>query len=266
MVFHGQSLVMQLQMRNFKGTYMKKIVLIVSSIFFTFSFFVNAEEIDDSQSQLLEIFGDEAQKEADDSFDALEILQESNDEYVQKNEEIIQDTKKKNKERNRKNASLSSFIGAGYNIPFNLNYDTAVKTSDFPSGISAHYITSYMYISGKANLNWDFQKYTDNTAVISGATFSLGLTPIHNEYCFIGLYGTFGTDKINDYSYTAYGASATVIFNIAHNFGLLINCDATHRSLEKYNGTEDPAPYPPHFLNSWRICPSIGITYRFMNG
>ena len=86
-------------------------------------------------SLLLSCFLTSNAASADDSFDALEILQESNDEYVQKNEEIIQDTKKKNKERNRKNASLSSFIGAGYNIPFNLNYDTAVKTSDFPSGI-----------------------------------------------------------------------------------------------------------------------------------
>ena len=161
-----------------------------------------------------------------------------------------------------------TFISLGVNAPFNISYepDTTLNDTSFPLGMSAHLVSSYMYISGKGNVNCDFIKYSEKTSAVIGGTVSLGITPVHNSYWFIGLYGTFGFEKIENYSYPSYGGSVNMLFNFSNRFGIFMNVDATHRGKATYEGDEEIAPYDPLFLNSWRICPSIGFSYTFMRG
>ena len=153
----------------------------------------------------------------------------------------------------------------GPSAPFNLTSDSdkTLNKLPFPLGISLHGVACYTYVSLKGNIGWDFVKYAEETSVLFGATISAGLSPIHNDYWFIALYGTVGFEKIENYSYVSYGASGTVMVNVSDHLGIFINCDATYRATGDYKGDEEIAPYDPLFLKSWRVCPSIGISYIF---
>ncbi len=166
---------------------------------------------------------------------------------------------------NSENKTALTFVALGLNVPFNISSDSDVTLNDntFPYGISAHLQSSYMYISFKGNINFDFVKYSEKTSTLVGANLSLGASPIHNDYLFVGLYGTLGFDEINKYSYIAYGGSAYIGFNFSEKLGLFFNLDVTRRSSEQYNGDEEEPPYDPLFIDSWRICPSIGLSYTF---
>ena len=171
-------------------------------------------------------------------------------------------------EARKENKDHITFASAGMNVPFNFstNSDSTLNKLSFPLGISAHLVSSYKYVTAKGNLNWDFIKYAEETAVIFGGTISLGITPIHNDFCFIGVYYTMGFDKIENYSYVAYGGSVNMLLNFSKRFGIFINCDATYRGNEDYKGDEEIAPYDARFLKSWRVCPSIGVAFTFFRG
>ena len=164
-----------------------------------------------------------------------------------------------------KNKSALTFASAGMNIPFNFSKDanTTLNKLSFPAGIAVHLVGAYKYVTAKGNLNWDFIKFAEETAVIFSGTISLGITPIHNDFCFIGVYYTMGFDKIENYSYTMYGGTVSMLFNFSNRFGMFINCDATYRGTENYKGDEGNVPYEPRFAKSWRICPSIGFAFTF---
>lgn len=215
----------------------------------------------------------------------LDALQDFNKEIEEENEKILQEQEEEKRQKKRikqeekrqkaqeraeklQPKNYITFVALGANAPFNIssNPDTTLNDTSFPMGMSAHLVSSYMYVSFKGTVNCDFIKYSKKTSAIIGTNLSLGLTPIHNDYWFIGLYGSFGFEKIEKYSYPSYGGSVNMLFNFSDRFGLFINCDATHRGTAEYNGDEEIAPYEPLFLNSWRICPSIGFSYTFMKG
>ena len=169
----------------------------------------------------------------------------------------------------RENKPYVVYAGLGANAPFNLttDSDTTLNDTSFPLGISLHLVASAGWVSTKGNLNWDFIKYSEKTSAIFNGTFSFGITPIHNDYCFIGVYYTIGYDEIENYSYPyAQGGSINMLFNFSKRFGMFLNCDATYRGNENYKGDEEIAPYAPRFLDSWRICPSIGFAFTFLRG
>ena len=245
---------------------MKKVLLFFLCIIL-FLNFVYTQNNDDSQNQFA--FEDEK------VLDLLDALQESNEILSQKNDSIIQENEKNELKKKwiingkKQNKDFLTVAALAVNVPFNLNSEPSIvlnKTS-FPLGISANYVTSYMYIAFKGTINYDFIKYSEKNSTIFGVTFSFGITPIHNDYCFIGLYGTFCSEEIEKYDYTpSFGGSATALFSISNHLGIILNIDATYRGAAKYNGDEVIAPYEPIFLNSWRICPSIGVSYTINRG
>lgn len=228
---------------------MKKIVLTFLFILGSIAF-VNAQEDD---SNWLDSFLDED-----------EMILEQNEKIVQEEKDSERD-KLISKNRKKENRVISGYICTGVNIPFNFDMTIEEKSgSTFPFGISLHGIGNQGYIAFKGNVNCDFIKYSKDSSVLFSCTLSLGLTPMHNEFCYIGLFGTFGIDEIDNYTYPSYGGSGTVIFNFAKRWGILINCDATCRQKGEYKGEKKIDPPAPHFVGSWRVCPSIGFTYNFI--
>ena len=240
---------------------MKKLLLVFACVFLAFSF-ASAQENEDLQDSFLDSLGND---------DFLGELQEANDIIEDENENIAQEKEAERqkqeriKAKKRQNKAVTAFA-LGANAPFNLTTDSdkTLNKLSFPVGVSAHLVGCWTYVSAKGNISWDFVKYAEKTSVLFGGTVSLGFSPIHNDYWFIGLYGTIGFDTIENYSYTSFGASGTVFFNFSKRFGLFVNCDATYRTKGNYKGDEEIAPYEPLFLNTWRVCPSIGISYSFM--
>lgn len=168
-------------------------------------------------------------------------------------------------EQRKSNRNLLCFAALGANVPinFSINSGSTISNNSFPFGISIHALASFTYLSFKGNIAWDFINFSNKTYVVFGGSISLGVAPIRNDFLFLGLYATAWFDKIENYTYTCYGGSGTVIFNLPKKWGVLINCDATYRVKENYGGSKT-IPSPARFLNSCRVCPSIGISYNFL--
>lgn len=230
---------------------MKKIFMIFVIAFCSLSI-IAAQK---SQSSFLDEFQDED-----------EMILQQNEKDAQEKEEN-EKKQEKIKEKKKLNLGLLLYGAAAVNIPYNFTVDSKVDLPNktFPIGASLHFVSVVNYLTLKGNINWDFITFSDKTSMIFGGSISLGLTPIHNELLFLGIYGTAWFDKIEDYMYTSYGPSATVIFNLPRNFGVFVNCDVIYRTKEKYQG-DMANPDKPRFLNSWRICPSIGVSYNIIKG
>ncbi len=264
---------------------MKKILsMLLICVLGTFCF-IYAEESDDSQpetdmeNQLLQAFGGE---ESDSTLDALQdsndLITEEDESSAQEKERIEREKeqeakakaqkKKEIRKKKSENKTMLGSIAVGANAPFTLNTSSNHKdkyNTPIPAGISAYIIGNFNIVAFKTNCNWDFIKAVEDDSVRFSWIASLGLTPIHNDYCFIGFYGTLGLiDKIEKYEYTSYGGSVNMLVNLSDNFGLLMNLDATYRGKAEYKGDEEIAPYVAHYLNTWRVCPSIGFFYTFI--
>lgn len=249
---------------------MKKLLTILF-VFAFFSFcFVNAQENDDwsDDDPLSQLFDQDSMQEQN-SFDALDILQEDSEQYVQNNEEIAKQEKKKEKEKKMKNKEFFSYISLGVDAPFPIYVNSLINKFDIPIplGISLQYASCYNGImTYKLNYNFDFIQYSKSSKDnFSGfLSCSLGFSPVHNDYCLVGIYGTLGIDSIEKYSYTSFGGSGLLIFNVFKKLGIVFNIDATCRAVEDYSGKEELAPQPPRYKNTWRIAPSIGFSYQIL--
>lgn len=228
---------------------MKKFVIVFFMIFAACCF-LNAQEDDFGW---LDSFQNEDEMIADENGKALQEKQE-----IEKEKEKVKKQKKQNK-----NASI--YFGVAANVPFNTGgaSDSNSSGSSFPLGVSLHGMGNSHFLTLKGNVSWDFVKLTAETPVIFSFTLSGGISPVYNDFCFIGLYGTFGGDTIGDFTYTSYGGSATVLFNFTERLGIFINCDALYRQKASYKGSEETEPVSS-FSGTWRICPSIGISYNFL--
>lgn len=262
---------------------MKKLISILLA-FAVFSFcFVFAEEDYDDFQDMQDLFIQSLNNiEANSAFlDALdesnEIIEEENSrieeekKQAERKKELEKEMEKEAKERLRsmksKNNTMVSAVSFGGNVPFALSANSPTnELGSVPFGILLQYTGSSYFWSTKFNLNWDFIKYADNNSPHFIWTASLGISPVHNDYCFIGFYGTIGSDKIENYSYTSYGGSIDMMFYFTERFGLSLNLDATCRGKAEYKGDEEIPPYLPLYTDSWRISPSIGFVFTFING
>lgn len=233
-------------------------IIIFILIFGSFCF-LTAQEKED-----LELLQSLTEEENDSEFlDALqkedEIIAAQNEIISQENEWIEQEKEKIKKKKRQNKKGEGGYLGTGLNFPLNI----CTNNFQIPLGVSLFWQGNREYIAFKFNCNFDFIKYSEE-AVNFSSFLSLGLSPIHNEFCFVGLYGTWGNDVIDNYSYFSYGVSGLLLFNFSKKWSAFINCDATYRNKGEYLDKEKNAPYPPSFDNSWRVCPSIGICYNYL--
>ena len=222
--------------------------------------------MEESQNQLLNILNEDSGE-----LEGLDILQENSEIFVMENEE----TAKKNEEarpinqikKKMKNKPLW-YVSLGADIPFTFksiqeNMFDKDNMEGFPFGIILQTITVVKLWSFKGNVSFDFAKYAGyDYGFILSPMLSLGISPIHNDYLFLGLYGTVGGEVIGDYLFWSGGLSGSVVFNFTQKLGLFVNVDATYRFGETYSGDGNAPTNRVELKNTWRIVPSIGITFR----
>ena len=194
----------------------------------------NSESIEDSvqdmQNQLLQALNNNS---------ALDILEENAKIMTEKNEEIEkenkdaeikekEEAKKKKKEARKKrneNNYSTGYLGVGCNF----------STSE-SLGFHASYVGSRNFFTIKMNGDFNSSKCF---------FFSGGLTPIHSDNAFLGLFATAGTDSERDG--TLFGVSGTFIWNFARVIGFYFNLDCIKYS---YN---------------WKLFPTLGLSICFLN-
>lgn len=206
------------------------------------------ESIEDAQNDLLNILNED-----DGTLDSLDILQEGNDEFLQKNQEI-EDVKNKIAQNKKQNESITCFT-LGFNLPFTYFTQEKAFYKVFPWGVSLGMLSSYEKWSFKVNLSYDcLNKYLND--LISGS-ISLGRSPIHNYYLLIGYYFTLGLESGKNDTITNIGATGTIAFKFIGNSRLYVNIDALYRtSKESVNGLSS-------ILNTFRINPSVGFVFGY---
>lgn len=245
------------------GKQVKKIIFIICILILSSFCFANTEDesineevnlqdiehsMEDMQNQLLQILEDE-------DMDSLDILQEDNDEYLKKNEEI-EKVKIKIARNKRQNDYVSCWT-LGLNFPFSYFPEKQIiDNSSFPFGVSIGWLSSMNQWSCKVNLNWDYlNKYINK---VTSLTFSLGRTPIHNHYFLIGYYFTFGSEIAKDDGILNIGASGTMAFKLMGNLRLYFNIDALYR-----DPGDEKKVYFNSLVDTWRISPSMGFVFGY---
>ena len=158
--------------------------------------------------------------------------------------------------------SLFSTLGMNYPV-------TSIKDNSSPMlaqsvGFSVSILGNYSFLTAKGGFCIDNIEYPENSSSKEKKTttvmsLSLGVSPIHGQKYFLGLYGTLTFDEIGNYSYTGVGASATFVYNFSFLFGLFMDFDATYRF--KAKGPELTNSLPT-YLGSWRFNPSIGVVFK----
>lgn len=242
---------------------MRKLIVVLFLFCFYTSCFASTEErselketdtvIEDSQKKLLEILD----KNENDNI-ALEILQESSEQYIQRNEVIKQEKKKQKK--------VNKYV---FYIPVSINMSFTFKEGSFysifdksvPVGISFGLLNAFQGWSFKGTYDFTFYKSLEKPA--GAFLLSFGRAPIHTDSLFFGYYLTFCTiENIGLYSYCSIGASGTFIANFTKKMGLYFNFDATYRFGEKYD-KKDLVDSKLSFINkTWRFSPTIGISLK----
>ena len=91
---------------------------------------------------------------------------------------------------------------------------------------------------------------------------SLGIAPLHNDYLYLGIYGTYCFETINCYTYNSFGGSLTFGFKCSDSVFFLMNLDATYRLTEKQPDVDDDYVYMNSLLGSWRVSPSASIAFK----
>ncbi len=245
------------------------------------------QNIEDIQNQILQSLNDSNSQETEntETSDILEILesnaeiiaeeqekekleQEQEEKRIAEQKEKEQQQKKAAREQKRQNNYMTGYLGGGVNFtsPIAIDYPSNVVEINSPVGLSFSAVTSMSYIALKLNVECDFIKYYPTQKDESVFTaLSVGFTPVHNNYIFLGFFGTFGLDTIGSYSYTSFGASATFMVHLGNFFVVYTNIDATRRSKGKIkDDAKESIGFPSLYSNTWRISPSVGIAIRLM--
>ena len=239
---------------------------------------------EEMQMQLLQALGDKEFVENDDNAfenDILNILEENNeimaDELeeekeksdLQKEEEKIAEEKYKQKKKaiqkqKEQNKNMTGYFGLGVNYPIFLGFDSS--NDDFeivsPVGFVGSVLTSKSYIALKLDFEFDLVKYleTDKDNSVF-TTFSVGCTPVHNDFLFLGIFGTVGFDSIGDCSYTSVGGSGTCIWHCSNFLGVFLDLNVTKRVVGKVKDSKiEDDSIIPRYTGTWRISPSVGLT------
>ncbi len=203
------------------------------------------KSMEDAQNQLLQILDD------DERIDSIDIIQEGNEDTLNKIEEINEGNEKKARNLIR-NDSISCYT-LGFNFPLTYFPQEDNFEKVIPYGVSVGLISASNMFSVKANLNWDHINASIPSVV--SLTGSLGFAPVHNDYLLMGCYFTIGFENANNNSVMNIGGSGTIAFKFFGNLRLFLNLDALYR-------TKKEETYFP-LINTFRVSPSIGLVFGY---
>lgn len=207
-----------------------------------------------------EIIADELDEEKEKSDLEKEKERIAEEKYKQKIKAI-----KKNKLQNN---DMTGYFNVGINCPIFSGFRSSNNDYDIvsPVGFSGSAVTSKSYIALKINFECDIVKYFESDESSSMfTTLSVGCTPVHNDYFFLGIFGTVGFDTIGDYSYTSVGGSGTCIWHCSNFLGVFLNLDITNRVASNAKDSENEDNFAIQgYKGTWRISPSIGLTFIFL--
>ena len=230
---------------------MKKIFIMLVFIGLIFSVY--------AQENFLQVLSNEQE-----NYRTLEILQENNEKYIQKNEEIIRLTEEialKEKKAQKQNTFIGGF-NVGVNFPFACNeissLNTPVNTS-VPYGVTLGAFTALEKASLKFNANIDWTNIDLFPEELSFFSISLGRAPIHNYHSFFGYYLTFGFESLSNVTLFNIGGSGFMYYNVTGKMRLYLSLDVTTRRYPD-DSKELPVSLEP-LVDTWRINPSIGLVF-----
>jgi len=265
---------------------MKKKLVSIICLFFTLCI-TNAEEVYDSDilsilQENSKIVAEETLDSSDDSNESIQteneditnvlnILQENNEKIAQENEErekIAKESEKINRSKKLQDlvSSNSVYFTMGLNYPFCLSNSSPIFSKSI--GLSVSGIGNYSFLTIKGgfdaiNIPYPEINLSKDDGTTNFGSISIGISPIHSQKWFLGLYGTMGFDEIGLYQYNSIGGSVTFIRNFVSSFfpgiGFYINIDATYKF--KASGPELPNSSPA-YLGTWNILPSIGFSLK----
>ena len=198
----------------------------------------------------------------------LDVIQENNEIISEENKEIAKENEESkiiNKLKKKATNKPVIYKALGVEFPFSfVNWDSSdLFENSFPFGITCQFPVVVKLWSFKGNINFDFVPFEDGENIFSLSGFlSLGIAPVHNDFLFLGLYGTVGVEFLDDFIYTSAGGSGTIVFDFTKLIGLFVNVDATYRFGEN-NKSDTVVDIGLNSLKqSWRFSPSIGIAIR----
>lgn len=224
------------------------------------------QSIQDVSNQLLQILNEEK------TIDGMEALQAATEQFAQENEQVAkqkEEAKPINQIKNKAKNKPVFYQAYGIELPFTLHelnmesLDNIISSKNFPWGITCQANAVVKFWSFKGNINLDFVPYLEETHKFSLTGFiSLGMAPIHNDFLFLGLYGTAGLEFLGDFIIPSVGGTGTCVINLSKNFGIFVNLDATYRYGQSFTGNEYEEVPAFSIKNTWRVSPSVGLAFR----
>lgn len=263
---------------------MKKIICLFVFILISFSY-VNSQEnsdlqnLEDIQNQILQSINDSnfQSNETTENSDILKILEENNKIIAEEQQKNIQEQEREKRaaqEKKRaefkekhKNRFMSAYLGGGVNFSSPLVSEISDKIYEVtsPVGLSFTTIFSIENQAFKLNLDFDSIYYSSTQSKKSSFfSFSLGFSPLHSNYAFLGLFATFGFESINNYSYSSFGVSGNFIIHLGKALGLYVNIDATKRNEGKWDTSDHITLTSLDYADTWRVSPSVGVVIQLL--
>lgn len=252
---------------------MKKIFFTLTFLFVATFCFAEPEETlitsDSFRSAYLQLQDEiimTLQVNSSDTFVASAIEDLSNASQTQRSAEL---EKKKQKEQIKKNKLKNKpyqFASFGIDALVNVGSLESIFSSDSSNLFFGGFyqpIIVYDIWTFKGAIGLDFLKNQFSEPFTSlYLVASLGIAPLHNDYLYLGLYGTYCFETINNYTYNSFGGSLTFGFKCSDVVFLILNLDGTYRVTEKQPEEDADYVYMDSLLGTWRVSPSVSLALK----
>ena len=253
---------------------MKKIFFTLTLLLFATFCFANSDEsiiTSDSFRTAFLALQDEIivtlQVSNSDIFVASAMEELSNASQSQRSSVLEKNKQKEQIKKNKLKNKPYQFVCLGIDALANFDSFESILSLDNSSNLcfGGFYqpIVVYDIWSIKCAIGMDFSKnkFSEplNTLYLIG---SIGMAPLHNDYLYLGIYGTYCFESVNCYSYNSLGGSLSFGFKCSEAVFLLLNIDATYRITESQPEPDDDYVYMNSLLGSWRVSPSASIAFK----
>ena len=219
----------------------------------------------ETQNQLLQLLNENQLNQ--DSLNAIAATNEVIAEEHEAQKAEIEYNKTKNViKRNLKNRP-NSYLAIGFNVPLQLNtLDMESISNSFENltnwGVSFHRIQfGTKWFSVKLDGAFNFIELNEKKEFSMSIMGYLGLSPFHNRYFYLGLYGGLGIDFISSYSCLDVAGCGVFNLNLSENVGIFVNVDAAYRVSGSWFNEETPDP-GYKVAKMWKLTPSIGLSFK----